>query len=272
MNLELKLKLRENKLIRTIMYPLKRLEGLFEESHYRSVDAPKRIKAFRGIHSGKRCFIIGNGPSLTTMDLEKLRNEYTFASNRIYRLYDQTDWRPSYWMCVDPNIIQKDAAIIPKLKGVKFVSSIAGKYGIEPGSDLYYVYNHQRFAINKYSVRKKIAFSEDAAVCLESGETVTYNAIQLAVYMGFTEIILLGVDHSYSQTVDEKGKMHYDASIKDYFGNVKTESFNIQNKAVATKAFRVARKYAENHSISIYNATRGGKLDVFPRIDLDDIL
>ena len=34
------------------------------------------------IHSGRRAFIIGNGPSLTVADLERLKGEVTFASEQ----------------------------------------------------------------------------------------------------------------------------------------------------------------------------------------------
>ncbi|HJD45240.1 MAG TPA: hypothetical protein H9909_00215, partial [Candidatus Mediterraneibacter norfolkensis] len=52
-------------------------------------------------HKGERCFVIGNGPSLTAEDLELLKGEITFAANRIYMLFDRTDWRPTYYFCAD---------------------------------------------------------------------------------------------------------------------------------------------------------------------------
>ena len=35
------------------------------------------------------------------------------------------------------------------------------------------------------------------------------------------------------------------------------------------RAFQSAKLYAENHGIKIYNATRGGKLEIFERADFD---
>ena len=66
-------------------------------------DGYRRIRKFKNIHSGERCFIIGNGPSLNADDLDKLAEQgyVTFAFNRIYHIFDQTDWRPTYYMSQD---------------------------------------------------------------------------------------------------------------------------------------------------------------------------
>ena len=49
----------------------------------------KRIKEYAQKHAGKRCFIIGNGPSLVPEDLDKFKGEYTFAANCSYRIFDK---------------------------------------------------------------------------------------------------------------------------------------------------------------------------------------
>lgn len=35
--------------------------------------------------------------------------------------------------------------------------------------------------------------------------------------------------------------------------------------------YQAARRYAETHGIKIYNATRGGELEVFERVDFDSL-
>lgn len=54
-------------------------------------------------HKGERCFLIGNGPSLTGEDLHLLKDEYTFGTNMVYKIFDKTDWRPSFH-CVSDTI------------------------------------------------------------------------------------------------------------------------------------------------------------------------
>lgn len=272
MQTEQKLKLRENKALRLFAYPWKQWRVFQSKRSYSRSEHAQRLQEFHNRHLGERCFIIGNGPSLSVADLEMLKNEVTFAANRIYKIYEQTDWRPTYWMCVDPYILEADQAKIDHLPGTRFVSSIVESKGIQASDTLYIIYNHQPYRINKYSDRINVPFSEDVTKGFEAGETVTYNAIQFAAYMGFKEIYLLGVDHSYSQQMDAKGHLRVDKSIRDYFGSVKTENFNIQNYPVATKAYHSALQYANAHGIHIFNATRGGKLEVFPRVCLDEII
>lgn len=272
MNHQTKLLLREKKAIRVALYPYKKWREFSDCREFERSEDSNRLKEFQGKYSGRRCFIIGNGPSLCNQDLNRLKDEISFAANRIYRIYDQCIWRPTFWMCVDPYIIRDDHKIIEGLPGLKFISDQCKRYGVKSDETLYMIHNHQPYYINKYSERIKVPFSSDVSKRFEAGETVTYNAIQFAAYMGFREMYLLGVDHSYSQTMDSKGKLRINKGIKDYFGDVKTEKYNIQNYTVSTNAYRSALAYGNEHGIAIYNATRGGKLDIFPRVRLEDVL
>ena len=97
---------------------------------------------------------------------------------------------------------------------------------------------------------------------------MTYMCLQLAVYMGFKEIYLLGVDHNYSVTLLPNGEIAEDSSVKDYFSD-SIKYTNIPQIYKSTLAYLAAEKYAEDHGIKIYNATKGGKLDAFERVDFD---
>ena len=63
-------------------------------------DAAK-LGEVRDRHLGERVFLLGNGPSLNKLPLEKLADEYTFGVNRIGLLFDRVSWRPSYWTVTD---------------------------------------------------------------------------------------------------------------------------------------------------------------------------
>lgn len=67
------------------------------------------LAKYKDIHKGKRCFLIGSGPSLKTEDLDLLyeNGEITFASNKIFKLYNQTDWRPNYYCVTDYKVIKQ---------------------------------------------------------------------------------------------------------------------------------------------------------------------
>lgn len=205
-------------------------------------------------YENERCFIIGNGPSLTVKDLEKLKGEITFASHGIYYIYDQTDWRPTFYCAQDAKFIREKYDVIKNkcLDSQRF-------FGVVHYLDDYPKFIKEDCLVNLI-VEKFVdncpKFSEDLTIGAYEGLTVTYFSIQLAVYMGFKEIYLLGVDHFYSGDEND----HF--SKKDICTNKpQTEK--------STYSYRVANKYANENEIKIYNATRGGHLEEFERIDFD---
>lgn len=108
-------------------------------------------------------------------------------------------------------------------------------------------------------------FSTKMEHCVYEGTTVTYACIQMAVYMGFQEIYLLGVDFNYSNDLyDEKN--HF----KGYQSDKKVR-LNVVYPERMQAAYKSARHYAGEHGIKICNATRGGKLEVFERVDFDTL-
>ena len=61
------------------------------------------LESLHNIHKGKRGFIICNGPSLKSEDLDKIysNNEISIASNKIDKIFTQTKWRPTYYTVMD---------------------------------------------------------------------------------------------------------------------------------------------------------------------------
>jgi hypothetical protein len=225
----------------------------------------KKLKQFKNIHKGKRCFIIGNGPSLKIEDLEKLKNEYTFAANKIFVAFEDTDWRPTYYCIQDFKMITSEFESI-KQKVDAHVKFIAGntliKNNIHLNDWIYFYLDISRFYPQYPN------FAEDISECIFEGFTVTYANIQLAVYMGFKEIYLLGVDHNYF--MNSESKNHFSDK---YMGNKKMgKEYNLPHLEYSTLAYEAAREYAEHNAIKIYNATRGGKLEVFERVNFDTII
>jgi hypothetical protein len=138
----------------------------------------KKLKSFKNIHEGKRCFIIGNGPSLKTEDLEKLKNEYTFAANKIYVVFDETDWCPTYYCIQGFGLIMLEFESQKVDAKVKF---IAGNPLIKKTSMngwIYFFLDTSRF----YLRSRYPNFSEDISKRIFEVWTVTYANIQLAVY------------------------------------------------------------------------------------------
>ena len=67
----------------------------YQQTHFDRTGFGKQVAAYKNQYDGRRCFFIGNGPSLRAEDLTKLQEngEVTFAFNRIYNIFDQNGVR-----------------------------------------------------------------------------------------------------------------------------------------------------------------------------------
>ena len=114
--------------------------------------------------------------------------------------------------------------------------------------------------------------STDASLHVASGFTVTYAAMQLAMYMGYTELALVGVDCDYPRIVDRTGIRTVHDGPSHFEGCEQKERLSYGGNVVAMQqAYENAKRYAQEHGVKIYNATRGGKLEVFERVDFDSL-
>lgn len=225
-----------------------------------------QIRKLKNTYNGKRCFIVGNGPSLRLEDLEKLKEDYCFGTHQIYRIFDKTDWRPNFYCAQDQVLINQSFEQINNLKvEKKFIASPINSWSKK---------------VIKNSILTKIIikdfypdlpeFSEDVSKGIYEGFTVTYMCLQLAVYMGFKEIYLLGVDHHYNISRLPNGEIIVDNSAKNHF----IEGYDlpvVPQTSKSTLAYESAKVYADKHNIKIYNATRGGSLEVFERVLFDEL-
>lgn len=234
-----------------------------------NVDEMKQLEKLKGIHSGKRCFIIGTGPSLTVADLELLENEITFGPNRIYELFEQTKWRPTYYINQDHNLIQTFSEKIRNVDAEMVFLPVEYKEKYQGDKYRFFVLKHKEF------YPKKAPFSKDITQFLAQGFTVTYGAIQIAAYMGFKEIYLLGIDHNYNISRDAKGRPvkngdnegNYSKGMKEYIN-----MSNLPRVEETTVAFETAESISYKNGFRIYNVTRGGKLEAFERKQLEEVL
>ncbi|MCB0177880.1 MAG: DUF115 domain-containing protein [Anaerolineae bacterium] len=222
-----------------------------------------QIQNFKNKHQGKRCFIIGNGPSLNRTDLSKISGEYTFGLNRIYLLFDKINFVPSYYICTNPYVIEQSWTEIEKIAVPKFLGRAGMKY-FAGKDDVFFLrsLSHPRFSYNP-------------ARGVWEGATVTFVAMQVAYYMGFREIVLLGVDHYFKA----KGNPHAlvvsegadpDHFSPDYFG--KGVKWQLPDLATSEIAYKMAKDAFEQHSRRVVDATINGRLSVFPKVSFDEII
>jgi hypothetical protein len=217
------------------------------------------IEFYKNRHAGKRCFIIGNGPSLKKMDLRKLRGEYTFGANRIYLLFPEMGFATSYFISVNTLVIEQCAKEIQNLSMPKFITW-RGRRWMQ--------YDPQAIFLDTDYLPPE-TFSTDVSRRLFEGHTVTYVALQLAFHMGFEQAILIGVDHNFktsgpaNEVVVSSGDDpdHFDPS---YFG--KGFRWQLPDLEGSERAYRMAKEGYESHGRQVLDATLDGKLTVFPKV------
>jgi hypothetical protein len=224
-------------------------------------ESMEKLQALKDIHQGERCVIIGNGPSLNKTDVQKIRNEYTFGLNRIYLAWEGWGFSTSYFLSVNDLVIDQCAQEIMALPVPLFVSWRARRW-LEPKDNLHFLYTTYTGPL----------FAKDASKRLWEGATVTYTALQLAYHMGFSTVVLIGVDHSFAskgkpnQTVESQGDDPNHFSPQ-YFG--KGFRWQLPDLETSEKAYRMAQKAFAEDGRQVLDATIGGQLEVFPKVQYD---
>ena len=119
-----------------------------------------------------------------------------------------------------------------------------------------------------------ILTDDNIAKGIFNSSTVMYTAAQLAAYMGFSEIYLIGVDHHFHISRNNKGEIVVDNTVKDYFSdryNEDKEKLYIPNTEQSTLTYYSMKDHCERRNIQVFNATRGGKLEVLDRVDFESL-
>jgi len=228
-----------------------------------------QLAALKDAHRGKRCFIIGNGPSLKHTDLSNLRHEYTFGMNRIYLLFPQLGFTTTYYLSVNNLVIEQCAEDILALPVPKFLSWRARDL-IQPTLITGGGFSADRKLIFLHTTYNGPRFAFDARQRLWEGATVTFIALQLAFHMGFKQVILIGVDHDFktsgrpNTTVVSQGDDpdHFD---RNYFG--KGFRWQLPDLDTSERAYQMARLAYADAGREVVDATVGGKLTVFPKVE-----
>lgn len=220
-----------------------------------------------------RVFIVGNGPSLNIDDLSSLHEskEQSFAFNKIYLAFDHTDYRPSFYMVEDLLVIQNIKEKINSLSDFpKFMPEFATRHLVFSPNDFIYGLNSPLYE-NLQAVQPTINYK-----MFGWGGSVTCSAIQSALFMGYQEIILLGIDNSFMFLPNEN-------SNKPLIGNGERNHFHPDYRPVGetwtfppskitNDHFIMLEKLSKKTGSKIINCTRGGKVEVFERKSLEEVL
>ncbi len=216
----------------------------------------KQLHLLKDIHKGERCFIIGTGPSLNETRLDLIKDEYIIGVNGLINGLEQFNLKNiPYWCISDSKAFNKYGKDIIDRNEYTILFAHAEKTYLDKNK-----YNKDDKIILIRTNEKLSSNSDiDQGFYYENG-TVIVDAIQFAYYLGFEEVYLVGCDSDYS------GDGHFDKS-KD-ISNGKS-GFKDRNEVFAN--YKKLKKIFEQNNRIIYNATVGGKLNIFKRRQLDEI-
>lgn len=164
----------------------------------------KNNTIYKDSHKGKRCFILGNGPSLKTVDLGALTDEFVFSVNNFAQVQDYKKAKPDVhlWMDLsffnlrddqkyDTEELMKNFYAMGELNPICFLPeesyAFVKENHLEQKLDIHYLSTFD------HVLEKKEVYA-DISKPVTGFATVVQYAIVIAAYMGFQEIYLLGCD------------------------------------------------------------------------------
>ncbi len=234
----------------------------------------RRNDAFKNIHDGERCFILGTGPSLNTLaesQVDRLKSEVVFGVNSLYKSDVGAALEPRYYTLLDSFYWE-----VEKWNGI--YAEVASQYASNPPIFItgtgaqHFVDNLVLSKPSIYLYFKKYPTTKMSAEITENlyaTMNCVSTSILVAIYMGFKEIYLLGCDYN---AFCNAGVGHcYDdkEELKDSPYNL---AFYLKFYWITTEFHYLVAKLANNSGVKIVNLTPGSLLDAYPRMPAGKVI
>jgi hypothetical protein len=226
----------------------------------------KKLLSYKDIHRGERCFVLANGPSLGRLNFSPLVDEHTFGMNRIYLLFDRMGFMPNYYACTTELVLEQFSPEIQNLSMPKFLNWNRRHLFSTNNNNITFV--NILFNINDF-------FSRNPLSALSGGGTVTYITLQLALYLGFSQVILVGLDHNFSaKGTPNTSEVRTQNTDNDHFDpnyfpqGVRWQLPDLRRSEIA---YQMALEAYRADGREIIDATVDGKCSVFPKVKYEDL-
>jgi hypothetical protein len=218
--------------------------------------------SYKDKHRGDTLYLLANGPSINKVNLNKLKGSYVMCMNRFYIKFEAMGFKPNYLVCIEETVLDQFYQDFSQLDIPIFVNW-RSRSAI-PNA----VYLKESFDINLF-------FQPDLTKPANAGGTVTYVCLQLAFYMGFQKVIIVGMDHSFKETgVSAKAEIRkYDKDESHFDPNYfpKGMKWLLPDLIKSEYAYSIANEYYKEHGREIVDATIGGKCTVFNKVDFREL-
>ena len=212
-----------------------------------------------------RAFIVGNGPSLQYTNLDRLVGEVSYGMQRIHLIYPKTIWRPNYWVCADRD---------PDTDGRWLQDAL---FHLQQGYPCYF----RPHWIDDLPHDTNAVFMDMCAhwdagvgdprtptewhlpvVCRYGGSMAA--ALQLAALQGYNPLYVVGADLGLTE---DPTTNHFDP---EYGRRLPAEEVGRDNQMLRNM-HTMAHRSASAMGVGIYNASTGGQLDEYPRVEFDKL-
>lgn len=195
--------------------------------------AYEAIGDFKNLHDGKNVFILASGPSLAEVDLTPLKRRIVIGLNRSSLVFPETH----YHCTMDERLFVEYEEVLRK---TRYLFTLEGRpFGIP------------------LKLLGSQGFSHELIDGVYSGYTVSYMALQIAVYMGFKKIFYVGLDLKH-----QEGQTHF-------FGKDSVSQNHEQTEF--PKMIRMleygARELVDSE-VRVYNCSPDTTLTCFERVPL----
>ncbi|MBO1076293.1 glycosyltransferase [Roseomonas marmotae] len=222
------------------------------------------LAAMKDRHRGQAAWLIGNGPSVRTEDLDALRGRLTFSFNRFHLAYPRTRLRPTYTVTGDRQMIED------------FGEQIVA----ESGNTVFLAHEEHPAVEGDYIWLRQLAvypplFCRQPDRLVSPGGSSLYVAMQLGYWMGVRRFYLYGADFRFVFETERGGDAFRIARgegnhfIPGYRGGRPWCPPSLRDIAAS---FHIARRLMESEGGFIRNASRGGLMEIFPRQRFEDAL
>ena len=227
------------------------------------------LKKFENKHLNEDCFLICNGPSLNKMDLSPLHEYTVFGLNKIYMIRDTVDLHIDYHVSVNPYVVEQSYSEYSKMKCPCFLSI--------SGIDKLHKDDINELSSNIYPIKTgnpEFCFSTNPYNSIHEGHTVTYVALQLIYWMGFKNVFIIGMDHTFDckGNPNEKQIMTDDDPNHFHPEDFKGNEWQLPDLKHSERAYFLAHDYYLADKRNIYDATVEGKAYIFSKIDYTQAL
>ncbi|MEP5338908.1 MAG: 6-hydroxymethylpterin diphosphokinase MptE-like protein [Algibacter sp.] len=245
----------------TTYYPRKILDKIIYKFYLKNKNNWESLKKY----TDKPILIVGNGPSLNKTPLDKIKESFvSIGMNKINLIYKTSSWRPDIISCVNGLVINQNKEYFNKTDIVLILPIKAFYLGIKPRENVLFV-----------NLKDQDKVESNIEKSLSTGCTVTFTALQIAAYLNPKSVSIVGVDHNFvydkdkGPLVQKIGGDDVNHFSKEYFKN---QYWGLPDLFGSERLYEISKDYFDSMNIPIIDYTINGKLKIFDKGNIKDLV